>query len=66
MAEQTEQHVKSINNRDTLREGFEEWFGSQGLWRAHGCARDRNLKGEYDDYLAEKYWQMYKKENHNE
>lgn len=55
----------NINNTDVLRKVFEEWFGSQGLWRAHSCAKDRKSNGEYDDYLAEKYWKQFQEEKRN-
>lgn len=48
-----------------LREAFEEWFGSQGLWRAHSFAKSKNDKGEYEDPMAEREWKKWQEKNAN-
>lgn len=54
-----------INKSDAMRAAFEEWFESQGLWRAMPNKKDKKSNGEYEDYLAEREWKKWQERNAN-
>lgn len=53
----------TFNNTDAMREAFEEWFGSQGMWHPIPGKKDKKANGEYEDYLAEREWKKWQKKH---